>query len=46
VAWNTFDLETTTHVTGLIVGILVNAVVYVSAYSVTKHAVNKKSVFT
>jgi SSS family solute:Na+ symporter len=46
VTWNTFDLETTTHVTGLIVGMFVNALVYVSAYSMTKHAVNKKSAFT
>ncbi|MBI2791424.1 MAG: sodium:solute symporter family protein [Gammaproteobacteria bacterium] len=46
VTWNTFDLETTTHVTGLIVGMMANAIVYVSAYGLTKHAMNKKSVFT
>ncbi len=35
VTWNTFDLETITHVTALIAGILGNAMVYAGVYWVT-----------
>jgi SSS family solute:Na+ symporter len=46
VTWNTFDLETITHISALMVGITSNALIYVSVYGLTKHVVNKKSVFT
>jgi SSS family solute:Na+ symporter len=46
VVWNTFDLETLTHVTALIVGIASNAIVYIGVYYLTKGALNKKSLLT
>lgn len=46
VVWNTFDLEATTHMSALIAGLAANAVVYISAYWVTKFSNGKAAVRT
>ncbi|MBS0285775.1 MAG: sodium:solute symporter family protein [Proteobacteria bacterium] len=44
VVWNTFDLETLTHVSALIAGMLANASVYVGAYWVSVARLKKSAV--